>query len=188
MTNPVRRARVEIRAEVIPFKDLTRGPKDNQFCSLVVHRLGDEGREYLVQEYNSGDGTQIKFPGGMGGPSTDRPGETPMETLRREALDEVYVVIPKENEPRFIVAYTPTPNEDGGFHHKLFFPIEESETTGEIRQIPITDLGGDKLSPPFWRTASELLEPERHGFNRSDAIFKSHQLALKTLDDFLSSR
>jgi hypothetical protein len=49
-------------------------------------------------------------------------------------------------------------------------------------------LGGDKLSPPFWRTASELLEPERHGLNRSDMIFKSHQLALKTLDDFLSSR
>ena len=75
-----------------------------------------------------------------------------------------------------------------GSHHKLFFPIEESETTGEIRQIPITDLGGDKLSPPFWRTASELLEPERHDLASTDAIFKSHQLALKTLEDFLGSR
>lgn len=136
----------------------------------IVCRDGEDGREYLVQEYNSGDGIQIKFPGGT---NADQLHETPEETLAREYPEETGLELPRD--ARKIWSSNKMKNADGqpGFHQKIAFIAEMKNCRGTLRTEPMDD-GGDFLSPPFWRTAEELLTNVRNG-----GLFWTHRPALQ---------
>lgn len=128
-------------------------PYDTHFVAILICREGRDGREYLVIEYDSGDGKQVKFPGGT---NNDHPGEQILDTLAREALEETGLVIPRHPPQVWAGPKVPNKGDKPGFHQKFAFIIPEGACQGTMRTMPLTD-NGDKLSPPFWRTEAELL-------------------------------
>lgn len=150
---------------------------DSLFSGLLIWRDGDDGREYLVIEYDSGEGTQIKFPGGT---NEDHPGETALETVHRECRSETNLVMP--TDPMLIWSTKPTRNRDGGgTHQKHFFLIRFENCAGEMRTDPLKD-DADRLSPPFWRTKEELIVHVNEG-----GLFWSHRDALHRAEEFFTS-
>lgn len=150
---------------------------DSHFSAVLIWREGEDGREYLVIEYDSGEGTQIKFPGGT---NTDHPGETPLETAHRECRDEVSLVMPKD--PALMYSSRPKRSQDGnGMHLQHFFLIRFEDCAGNMRLEPKRE-GTDNLSPPFWRTQDELLIPPERG-----GLFFSHRDALIATEEFFNS-
>ena len=117
---------------------------DSHFAAIIIWRHGEDGVEFLVIEYDSGLGIQIKFPGGT---NNDHPGDTVIETLHRETRDETGLVMPEE--PKKIWDVTRRN------HTKYAFLISFDSCAGNLRTLPMED-GEDKLSPPFWRTYEEL--------------------------------
>lgn len=149
------------------------GPHDSHLAVAVVWRDGEDGREYLVIEYNSGEGIQIKFPAGT---NNDQPGECPLETLHRELPEETGLTA--SGEVKCIWVGTRTRNRGGkpGYHQKLAFMCEESQCQGTLRTTWMND-GGDKLSPPFWRTAAELFQSPSDG-----GLFVTHRPILEAAE------
>lgn len=153
---------------------------DSHFSANIITRDGIDGKEYLVIEYDSGDGTQIKFPGGT---NIDHPGETPMETCHRETRDETGLVMP--TDPTEIWKSKPIKDREsstGGFHTKYAFTTPVERCAGVLRTEPMLD-GKDRLSPPFWRTAPELLVDVKNG-----GLFWSHrQMLSAAIEEFKRS-
>ena len=135
----------------------------SDFAAIVIWREGEDGPEYLVIEYDSGRGIQIKFPGGT---NDDHPGETVLETLHREVRDETGLVLPVTPKLIWTLTYPAKPRRDPHTKHAFLIPFEKC--AGILRTEPRVDQGGDKPSPPFWRTAEEL----------ENTIFHTHKLIL----------
>ncbi len=149
---------------------------DSHYCAHLITREGEDGREYMVIEYDSGEGTQIKF---LGGTNVDHLGETKMETVHRETRDETGLVLPRD--PVEVYKSAPIPDRrNGGFHTKYAFHSELENCVGTLRTEPMND-NGDKLSPPFWRTADELRVSVEQG-----GLFYSHRPMLETCEARLS--
>jgi ADP-ribose pyrophosphatase YjhB (NUDIX family) len=145
--------------------------QESQYTANIITRLGDEGREFLVIEYDSGDGAQIKFPGGT---SNDHPGETVLETLHRETRDETGLVLPVEPVEVYKKSFPDRESGKGGTHTKYAYTIEFDQCAGTLRTQSMVD-GGDRLSPPFWRTAQELLVKVESG-----GLFWTHRPMLQS--------
>ena len=125
---------------------------DSNYSAVIVYREGEDGREYMVLEYDSGEGIQVKFPGGT---NVDHPGETPVETAHRELRTETGLVMTRD--PDKIWNSLPKPDrKNGGVHIKHAFMISLGECAGVMRTDFLND-DGDRLSPPFWKTEAELL-------------------------------
>lgn len=141
----------------------------NHFAGAIFYRWGEDGWEYLVIEYDSGLGIQIKFPGGT---NNDHPGERMVETLNRETLEETGL-IPVNPQ----VSHVEEKPGRGGkpTHLKVFFAIDFAQCVGQLRTVPKLD-DGDRLSPPFWRTADEL----------RGVIFYTHAKALEAVEARMS--
>jgi hypothetical protein len=144
---------------------------NSHFSANIITRDGIDGIEYLVIEYDSGEGVQVKFPGGT---NLDHPGETPLETCHRETRDETGLVMPVDP----IEVWKSPPIKDnesatGGFHTKYAYTTHVDRCAGTLRTDAMVD-GKDRLSPPFWRTASELLVPVKNG-----GLFHSHRRMLE---------
>jgi len=148
----------------------------SHFAGVIIWRTGPDGIEYLVIEYDSGDGVQIKFPGGT---NNDHPGEPLFGkegTFSREGTGETGLVIPDDLSERDVIYVSrPDPN-----HTKHFVIVPFERCRGELRTSPKRD-GGDMLSPPFWRTAGELLVPVENG-----GLFWTHRKALEAAERRLS--
>jgi len=142
---------------------------ESHFAGILIWRDGEDGREYLVIEYDGGKGQQIKFPGGT---NNDHPGEEMLATLAREMTEETGLTPPENPLSIYEVEVTK--------HLKRFFLIPFEECGGTLRTVSKTD-DGDKLSPPFWRTGKELLVDMREG-----GIFYSHRPALMAAQKFES--
>jgi len=127
--------------------------QDTHFVAIVICRDGEDGREYLVIEYDSGDGKQIKFPGGT---NNDHPGELVLDTLSREVLEETGLTLPPHPPQMWSGAMIPNKGGKPGHHQKFAYVVTEEACQGAMRKMPLVD-NGDKLSPPFWRTEAELL-------------------------------
>lgn len=138
------------------------------FAGIIIWQDGEDGEEYLVIEYDSGSGTQIKFPGGT---NNDHPGEDMLTTLKRECAEETGLTPNISSLPAPVFSHEVGPHGDR--HVKQFFKIHVGHCTGELRTMPKVD-DGDKLSPPFWRTARELLVRVDSG-----GLFWSHREPLK---------
>lgn len=149
---------------------------DSHYTAHLITRDGEDGREYMVIEYNSGEGVQIKFPGGT---NNDHLEESELETLHRETHDETGLKFAVE--PTQVYKSRPIPDKKNcGFHTKYGFHSEFSNCSGNLR-IQQMDDQGDKLSPPFWRTAKELLvEIEKGG------LFWSHRPMLVDCEKYLN--
>ncbi len=134
----------------------------SHFAGGIIWRLGDEEEEFLVIEYESGAGKQIKFPGGT---NNDRLGEEMVATLRREVEEETQLRV---------TMFKPIFQSEGPGHTKRFFLIPFELCHGNMRTLPMRDNDGDKLSPPFWHTAKELLRDPKKG-----GLFYTHRSALE---------
>jgi ADP-ribose pyrophosphatase YjhB (NUDIX family) len=141
---------------------------DSQFAGGIVYRPGEDGLEYLVIEYDSGQGIQIKFPGGT---NNDHPGEPIFDTLCREYPDETGLRL---HDPKPVHSESKK-QTGGGEHHKIWFTAAFEQCEGELRTEPKKD-GGDLLSPPFWRTYQEL----------KGKIYYTHAKALEKAERWLS--
>jgi len=136
----------------------------SHFTGAIVFQEGPDGMEFLVIEYDSGNGTQIKFPGGT---NNDHLKEKPLGTLSRETEEETGLVPIEASLVERI--YIPG-SKDKPPHTKLFYAIPFQTCWGELRTLPKKD-DGDYLSPPFWRTAKEL----------EGKIFHTHVPALRAI-------
>lgn len=141
---------------------------ESHFAGIIITQMGEDGTEYLVVEYDSGNGTQVKFPGGT---NNGHPNETVLETLKRECEEETGLIpeFPSCVSPIFVGTVG---GDGGGKHRKYFFTVDISQCRGSVRTSPKVD-DGDKLSPPFWRTKKELLVHVKDG-----GLFWSHRPAL----------
>ncbi len=150
-------------------------PESHYAAGIIVDFEGDEP-SFLVLEYDSGKGRQIKFPGGT---NVDKPGETADETVHREVRQETSLVFVRD--PLKIYERRLPPRNGEGSHTKYAFLIDYSDCGGDMRIQPFQEGGGggDHLSPPFWRTASELLNPEAYGFKKDDGLFSTHRPMLE---------
>ncbi len=147
------------------------GIHDTHLSIAVIVEEGNEGLEYLVFEYDSGDGVQIKFPAGT---NKSRPNESAAQTLFREVKEETGLILPSST--RWIWSGPRTPNSHGelGSHQKIAFVASFKDCRGEIRTFPMVDDDGNRLSPPFWRTYEELIVPAEEG-----GLFYTHRHALE---------
>jgi len=150
-------------------------PQHTHASIAVLFREGEDGLEFLVMEYDERKGgeIQIKFPAGT---NKDQTEETLIQTLAREVLEETGLIIPVST--RWIWSGPREENRrdrDGpGTHQKVAFLIPLNECRGEMRKLPMLDTGGTWLSPPFLRTAGELLIPVEEG-----GLFYTHRPALE---------
>lgn len=158
---------------------------DSHYVAEIIYDEIDGETVYLVLEYDSGQGKQVKFPGGT---NNDKPGETVDETLHRELRKETGLVLVAE--PKAVFEKTCPARPGQGLHRKYAFLSPFSQCAGELRTIPIREDGdgGDLLSPPFWRTAEELLDPERFGYEKSDKLFPTHIPMLEAAKKHLALR
>ncbi len=139
----------------------------SHFAGIIITREGEEGMEYLVIEYQSGEGVQIKFPGGT---NNDHPGEDMLTTLKCECEEETGLIPLLDTLPEPI--FSKTIGDSGKEHTKSFFMVHLSQCEGRLRTEPKVD-DGDRLSPPFWRTKGELGVKVKDG-----GLFWSHRPAL----------
>ena len=133
---------------------------------LAAHLIMDEidgERVYLVFEYDSGKGVQVKFPAGT---NNDHPGEEILLTLDRETHEETGLT---SRNPQLVHK-----DERSRGHVKFFFISHFRECDGELRKEERVDDDGDRQSPPFWRTAKELMVDPKDG-----GLFYTHRKALE---------
>ncbi len=149
----------------------------SHYAGLFIYQEGEEGFEYLVVEYDSGDGKQIKVPGGT---NNDHPGEPLFGkdgTLCREGKVETGLIVPSDLTDSDIVFVDPKRD-----HDKIFVAVPFERCLGKLRTTELND-EGDLLSPPFWRTARELLVRVEDG-----GLFWTHREALKATEERLTKK
>lgn len=136
------------------------GP-ESHFSGGVVWKLSGDLISILGFNYQMPLSSHVtrRLPGGSG-----RHGETPFDTVARELRDEL-----SEEDKQFSLAteaareiYRKTvpgdPKKGGGFHHKVFFAIEESDLVCTLRRVSIHERDGVLLGSPALYEAEGLVK------------------------------
>ncbi len=124
------------------------------FSGAIIWKVEGGELMFLVQEsqsigkHETLDEIQTKFPGGV---NRDHPSDkTPLYTLKREIMEEIYMMVKDGVEPeRF---YTSVSTDS---HRKFFFLVPFNSLEGELRTEGIKD-GRTYLYPPRWANASGI--------------------------------
>ncbi len=152
----------------------------NYFVAGVQSRINPEtGKiECLVFEYTEDGRTSLKFPGGTNRlskmPLVFRTNESPVDTLRREWNKEVGQTMCGCNATHALY-------DKGGGHQQIYILLEESDATGVLRTVPMTDTepgrSAEHLGPPKWMALDDLLLRKGSEYY----LHRSHHQALNDL-------